>query len=168
MSSRTLHHRLRVLLQKQRDLLRRLAGTPPLLRGSFARVHTRCGKPTCWCAQAASGHVHTRITWSQEGHMLTRKVPPKAIPQVIAWTGNYRRFRADRKKLQRLHAQIGELLQAHEATVISRTRKPLDFLDPRQKTPAPATSTPSPRQKTARALSGPKTQHTKPQKIARA
>ena len=154
MSKAFFRPRLRNLLRRQRHLLVRLAAAPPLVRGSFARVHTRCGKPTCWCAQAAAGHPHARITWSQNGRLVTRKVPREFIPRVAAWTGNYRRVRAARKQLQRLHAQIVDLLQQQERAVLDRTRETLPFLDVhpkmsastrrrRQKTPEPPQGLPS-------------------------
>jgi hypothetical protein len=138
MSRTSFPERLARLLDLQGGILARLSEATPLLRGSFTRVHTRCGKPTCWCAQAAVGHPHARLTWSQEGTMRTRKVPAEHIAHVLEWTANHRRFRADRKKLQRVHARIADLVRQHENTLVSRTSRPLDFLDARRKMPAPA------------------------------
>jgi hypothetical protein len=136
MSRTSFREKLTRLLNLQGDILARLGEAPPLLRGSFTRVHTRCGKPTCWCAQAAVGHAHARFTWSQEGTMRTRKVPADHIAHVLEWTANHRRFRADRKRLQLLHARIADLVRQHEQTLVTRTSKPLDFLEARQKMPA--------------------------------
>ena len=135
MSSPSFQKQLTRLLNLQGKILARLGETPPLLRGSFTRVHTRCGKPTCWCAQAAVGHPHARLTWSQEGTMRTRKVPSEHIAHVLEWTANHRRLRADRKKLQLVHTRIADLVRQHEQTLVTRTSKPLDFLEVRQKMP---------------------------------
>ena len=67
--------------------------------------------------------------------MRTRKVPAEHIAHVLEWTANHRRFRADRKRLQGVHAQIADLVRQHEQTLVTRTSKPLNFLEARQKMP---------------------------------
>ena len=133
MSTAQLKKKLRRLRNRERVLLEELAQPPAMLRGSFTRVHTRCGKPTCWCAQAAKGHPHTRITWSQAGRMLTRKVPAEDVEQVRVWTANHRRYRAKRRALRILHAQIEETLDQLGEALIERTQRPLGYLATPQK-----------------------------------
>ena len=75
MSSASLKKDLLTLLSDYQRLLRELLRGRPHLRGSFHQVYTRCGKPNCWCAKADKGHPHVRLTWSEAGNFVTRKVP---------------------------------------------------------------------------------------------
>ena len=69
-----------------------------------------------------------RITWSQAGSMLTRKVPAEHVEQVRAWTANHRRYRAKRRALRILHAQIEDNLDQLGEALIERTQRPLGYL----------------------------------------
>ena len=128
MSIPKIRQRLRRCRQQQTQLLEQLLAVPALLRGSFSRVFTRCGKPNCWCAQADQGHAHTRITWSEAGRLITRKVPANQVDQIRQLTANYRRFRRLRRALLRVDAQLGEWLDQYEQQQIAKLRKRLPFL----------------------------------------
>jgi hypothetical protein len=119
------------LLEQQRALIEQIAASPSMLRGSFTRVHTRCGKPSCWCAQSARGHPHTRITWSERGRMLTRKVPPNQVQKVLEWTANYRRYRSLRRELRALQARIRDAADDLGQSICEHTANRLDYLRPR-------------------------------------
>src|SRR5450756_1389528 len=99
MSTLDLEKTCRKLIDEQQTLLDQLLDSSPILRGSFSRIHTRCGKPNCWCAQAGKGHVHARITWSQDGQMVTRKVPEEFLDRVQQLTASYRQFRQSQRRL---------------------------------------------------------------------
>ena len=103
--------------------LEKLLEMGPMLRGSVGRVFTRCGKPTCWCAKSPQGHPHTRMTWSQEGQMVTRKVPAEAIPPILELTHQYRRFRSDRRTLLALQVKLQDLLDRYEEGLTSQARR---------------------------------------------
>ncbi len=128
MSSARLRKKLRGLIERERALVEELAACPAMLRGSFTRIHTRCGKPNCWCAHAPRGHTHTRLTWNERGHTFTRKVPAEEVERVIQWTANYRSYRARRKRLVALHEQIAQTLDQLEQHITERTRQPLPYL----------------------------------------
>jgi hypothetical protein len=118
-----------ILAGDHRQRLEKLLQVGPLLRGSFGRVFTRCGKPNCWCAQSKKGHPHTRMTWSQEGQMVTRRVPAPAAEKVLELTRNYRQFRFDRRTLLTLEAQIQRLLDRYEEALTNQVRRSFAFLD---------------------------------------
>jgi hypothetical protein len=103
--------------------MKKLLEGGPMLRGSVGRVFTRCGKPTCWCAKSPQGHPHTRMTWSQEGQMVTRKVPAEAIQQILELTHQYRRFRSDRRTLLALQIKLQNLLDRYEETLTHQARR---------------------------------------------
>jgi hypothetical protein len=128
MSSLRLEKTLRKLQGRHDQLLEELINTPPMLRGSFSRVSTRCGKPTCWCAQSAKGHRHTRLTWSEQGKLITRKVPEDQVDRVVELTGNHCRFRTRRRELARVQKQLLETIAKLESVVNEQTRKPLSYL----------------------------------------
>jgi len=117
--------RLHRWLDHQRELLDQLLQSPPLLRGSFRQVFTRCGKPNCWCAQATQGHPHARLTWSEQGQLTTRKVPPEAVDRVRELTHNYRQFRSRRGQLLALELRLYQLLDGLEQALLTQAQKPV-------------------------------------------
>jgi hypothetical protein len=104
---------LGVLTTRRDALVRQLADAKPLLQGSLATVGVTCGNPACRCAR---GQRHTK-------HLLTRKVrgktkncyvPVARLPEVKAWTAEYRRI----KRLIKAISALNEALL--RATVPSR------------------------------------------------
>jgi hypothetical protein len=128
MSSASLKKDLLNLLSDYQQVFRGLLRGRPHLRGSFHQVYTRCGKPNCWCAKAAQGHPHVRLTWSEAGNFVTRKVPAVEKDQVAKLTDNYRQFREQRRRLTALEAQIEECLDQYEKALTDEVRRPLEFL----------------------------------------
>jgi len=116
-------------LEHQEQMLARLLKTPPMLRGTVSQVQTRCGKPNCWCARSPQGHSHTRITWSQDGKLKTRKVPPDQIDQIYQLTRNYRQFRSLRRKIAALQTEMRSLLDDMEREKDKEARKSLKLPD---------------------------------------
>lgn len=131
MSSTLLRKRLRRLASGYGRLLRQILQHERMLRGSFHQVYTRCGKENCWCAKAKHGHPHTRLTWSEGGVMMTRKVGASERKAVTKLTGAYKLFNEQRQELAALHQQIQTELGAYEDAVIRQSRKPLGLLAPK-------------------------------------
>lgn len=136
MSSTVSKRELLVLLSRHGRLLKQILRPQRILRGSFHRVYTRCGKSNCWCAKAKKGHPHARLTWSEQGTMMTRKVGASEQKAVIKLTGSYRRFCEQRRELTALELQIQNRLDDYEKALIHETRKPLGLLP--QKSPLSA------------------------------
>jgi len=136
MSSTFLREKLRTLASDYGRLLRQILRHEQMLRGSFHQVYTRCGKDNCWCAQAEKGHPHTRLTWTEEGLMMTRKVRASERKAVLKLTDAYKRFAEQRRELTALHQQIQDRLDDYEKNVIRRTRKPLGLLPGKASLPA--------------------------------
>jgi hypothetical protein len=128
MSSASLKKDLRNLLSHYEQLLGELLQGRPHLRGSFHQVYTHCGKPNCWCAKADQGHPHVRLSWSQAGKFLTRKVPVTEQDHLAKLTNNYRQFREQRRRLRALASQIEQCLDQYEKALTEEVRKPLAFL----------------------------------------
>jgi hypothetical protein len=128
MSSTVFRKKLRTLASDYGRLLRQLLRYEQMLRGSFHQVYTRCGKENCWCAKAKKGHPHTRLTWTEEGLMVTRKVGASEQKTVIKLTEAYKRFGDQRRELTALHQQIQDRLDDYEKAVVRQSRKPLGLL----------------------------------------
>lgn len=129
MSRPQIKKKLKQLLKRQEQLLERLLKSPPMVRGTFSQVQTRCGKPNCWCASSHKAHSHTRITWSKEGKLKTRKVPPDQIDLIRKLTNNYRQFRSLRRKIATLQTKIRTLLDDLEAERLTQAPKSFNLSD---------------------------------------
>lgn len=127
MSSALIKKKIRRRERRRTRLLAELINVRLMLRGSFAIVKTRCGKPTCWCAGQA-GHLHPRLTWSEQGRPLTRKVPHNQIVWVRKVTEAYRRFRGLRREIKTLEGEIRHLLDELETALTNEAREGKDFL----------------------------------------
>lgn len=128
MSSTILKNKLQRLASDYGRLLRQILRHKQMLRGSFHQVYTRCGKTHCWCAKAKQGHPHTRLTWSEEGAMMTRKVGTADRKTVLKLTEAYKRFGEQRRQLTALHQQIQDRFDDYEKAVVRQSRKPLGLL----------------------------------------
>lgn len=128
MSSTFLRKKLRTLGSDYSRLLRQILRHEQMLRGSFHQVYTRCGKANCWCAQARKGHPHTRLTWTEGGLMMTRKVGTSERKVVLKLTDAYKRFGEQRRDLTALHQQIQHRLDDYEKALVRQSRKPLGLL----------------------------------------
>ncbi len=141
MSSTILRKKLCRLASDYGRLLRQILRHEQMLRGSFHQVYTRCGKENCWCAKAKDGHPHTRLTWSEAGVMMTRKVGTSERKTVSKLTSAYKDFSQQRQELAALHQKIHAELDAYEGAVITQSRKPLGLL-PRKESLSPKTESP--------------------------
>lgn len=128
MSRAKTRQNIRNIENKHKNVLSKLLEIDSMLRGSYALVYTKCGKHNCWCKNER-GHPHSRITWSEEGKPLTRKVPHEHIAWIGEVTNSYRRFRSLRRKMISLETEMKQLLDILEKDLVEHTRKGKDFLD---------------------------------------
>jgi hypothetical protein len=80
------------LRQRKHDLLRRFHIPPDALPGSLALTHTRCGKPTCWCAQGL-GHAGWQLTFMVDGKKRVERIPEEWVEQIRPLVEQGREFR---------------------------------------------------------------------------
>lgn len=71
---------LKKLIAKESALIDEFLQIKNLLKGSYRDVHTKCGKPTCWCAHG-KGHKHGRLSWKEDGHSYIRAL----ILAIMIW-----------------------------------------------------------------------------------
>src|ERR1051326_4964273 len=114
MSSSSSKKKLWTMAADYGRLVRRILRHEQMLRGSFHQVYTRCGKSNCWCAKAKKGHPHARLTWSEKGAMMTRKVGASEQKAVIQLTATYKRFCEQRRQLSALDQQVQDRLDDYE------------------------------------------------------
>ena len=93
------------LRDQERELLEALVSCRGLTKGSVYNLKTRCGKPSCACAQ---GQLHSAmvLSWSQAGKTRLLAVQPGDLDRLIQLTGEYRTFRQARSKLVKLQKEL--------------------------------------------------------------
>ena len=67
--------------QRKFALLRRFAFPEDLLPGSLTLSSTRCGKPTCHCAEG-EGHPAWTLTFMSHGKRRVERIPREWIEEV--------------------------------------------------------------------------------------
>jgi len=67
--------------QRKFTLLRRFAFPEDLLPGSLTLSSTRCGKPTCHCAEG-EGHPAWTLTFMSDGKRRVERIPREWIEEV--------------------------------------------------------------------------------------
>jgi len=103
------------LRQRRLTRLQALTIPPAALPGSLALTYTRCGKPTCHCAQGGAGHPGWQLTFMAGGRKRVERIP-------AAWADEVRRRveagRAFREAVAEVFALNAELL------VLERRQRP--------------------------------------------
>ena len=66
---------------------------PPVVRGSVVVHRRRCGKPNCRCADGASLHEATVLSYSEAGRTRLVMLPADRVAAVRAATARYQRPR---------------------------------------------------------------------------
>jgi len=80
------------LRQRKYALLRRLQIPPDALPGSLALTHSRCGKPTCRCAQG-EGHPSWSLTFMVNGKKRVERIPDEWVEQIRPLVEQGREFK---------------------------------------------------------------------------
>ena len=104
------------LHDQERELLEVLVSCRRLTKGSVYNLKTRCGKPSCACAQ---GQLHSAmvLSWSQAGKTRILAVQPGDLDRLIRLTGEYRSFRQARSKLVKLQKELLKEVDKLERTL---------------------------------------------------
>ena len=95
-------------------LLRLLQLPLPMILGSFYRLRTKCGKPSCRCAH---GPPHTAwvLSRSEQGQSKLYSLPAPERPRLKRLTAEYRRFQRARARWVKLTVQLLRQIDAIEA-----------------------------------------------------
>ena len=93
------------LQQQECELLEVIVSSRSLIKGSVYELKTRCGKPSCVCAEGLR-HSAMVVSWSQGGRTRILTVQPGDLNRLIRLTGQYRHFRQARAKLVKLQREL--------------------------------------------------------------
>jgi len=100
--------------QRKFDLLRHISLPPDLLPGSLSVSSTRCGKPSCHCAEG-QGHQAWTFTFMSHGKRRVERIPKEWIDDVR------QRVEAGRK----FQDAVREVLTANaELLILARKQQP--------------------------------------------
>jgi len=122
--------KIKLLEKKRMKILSNLLESGVMVKGSYCCVYTKCGKKNC-CCKKGKGHRHSRITWSENGKVVTRKVPIDEVEWIKEMTMIYRLFRKMRKDMSVIDTEIKMLLNEleHKLTTKAKHKKAYLSLD---------------------------------------
>ena len=93
------------LRQRKYHLLRRLHLPADALPGSLALTHSRCGKPSCWCA-AGEGHPSWSLTFMVDGKKRVERIPQEWVEQIRPLVEQGRAFKDAMAEVFAANAQL--------------------------------------------------------------
>lgn len=100
------------LERRHRAILREIAQTGLVLRGTIGRYRTRCGSPRCPCAADRVARHGPYFIWTRKvgGRTVTRMLSAEQAARLRPWTRNMRRLDRLLKKLQELGLRASQAL----------------------------------------------------------
>ncbi len=119
------------LEKRRKEIISEILSVDKILKGSYHFVYTKCGKENCHCFKG-EGHLHSRITWRENGIPYTSKVPIEYKEQIQTLTASYKKVRKLNKELDELDMKTRKLLDNYIKTVEKRSRKKILFLNPKE------------------------------------
>ena len=102
---------LKALEKRRRGLLRELAQTGDMRRGSISENYRRCGKPRCRCAAPGDPGHGPYYAFTRKVHGKTRTLnlrPGARLSRIRSEVETYRHFRQTCQRLVELNEQICE------------------------------------------------------------
>ena len=98
-----------------------------MIRGTFGKVHRKCGKPTCKCNEG-KGHLSIRISWTEGSVSKTKAISKDDEAWTILMTHQYKQFREARKNLREINEQINKLINKLEEEIVIETNEERDVM----------------------------------------
>ena len=87
------------------DLAKRFAIPDDLLAGSLTRSITRCGKPSCHCADG-EGHPAWTLTFMSHGKRRTERIPREWVEEVQRRVAMGREFHDALREIMTANAEL--------------------------------------------------------------
>lgn len=110
------------LRRRIQQLLDQLQFPPAGLPGSLALSHSRCGKPSCHCADG-QGHPAWSLTFMLDGQKRVEKVPLDWVDSVRQRVEQARQFNESVAEIFTANAQL-LALQRDQSRAAGRKQKP--------------------------------------------
>jgi len=109
-------------------LLRQLGRSAPLVEGSLATIHRKCGTPTCKCHHGGEGHRQVTLCKKVAGRSHATHVPRDLEEKVRQWNAEHKRVKNLLKEISALSEQI---IRAYVSSRRAARKMPrLRVLDP--------------------------------------
>ena len=103
------------LRQRKFDLLRRFPIPDDLLPGSLSLSRSRCGKPSCHCAQPHDpGHAVWTYTFMADANKRTLHVPKEMVEEVQRRVAAGREFQDAVRDVLTANAELLELARKQQ------------------------------------------------------
>jgi hypothetical protein len=109
------------LRRRVKHLLDRVELPPTGLPGSLALSHSRCGKPSCHCADG-QGHPVWSLTFMRDGQKQVERIPPDWVDSVRLRVQQARQFKEAAAEIFTANAQL-LALQRDQSRVVAKLRK---------------------------------------------
>jgi hypothetical protein len=109
------------LRRRIQHLLNRVELPPAGLPGSLALSHSRCGKPSCHCADG-QGHPVWSLTFMLDGQKHVERIPPDWVDSVRLRVEKARQFKEAVAEIFTTNAQL-LLLQRDQSRAAAKRRK---------------------------------------------
>jgi hypothetical protein len=109
------------LRRRVQHLLDRVELPPTGLPGSLALSHSRCGKPSCHCADG-KGHPVWSLTFMLDGQKHVERIPPDWVDSVRLRVQQARQFKEAVAQIFTANAQL-LALQRDQSRAVAKLRK---------------------------------------------
>ena len=109
------------LRRRIQHLLDRVELPPTGLPGSLALSHSRCGKPSCHCADG-KGHPVWSLTFMLDGQKHVERIPPDWVDSVRLQVEKARQFKEAVAEIFTANAQL-LALQRDQSRSVAKRRK---------------------------------------------
>jgi len=109
------------LRRRIQHLLDRVELPPTGLPGSLALSHSRCGKPSCHCADG-QGHPVWSLTFMRDGQKHVERIPPDWVDSVRLRVQQARQFKEAVAEIFTANAQL-LALQRDQSRAVAKLRK---------------------------------------------
>ena len=106
------------LWAKSRYLRSKIRQIGPMITGSIALRHIKCGKPNCRCIRGYP-HFICQVTCKEEGKTKTVYVDKKRQGEALWWSRNYKLF----KKFLKEHTEVNLALLKSDRGRIKKRKK---------------------------------------------
>jgi hypothetical protein len=102
--------RKKILLKKQKNLLKRLSEIGPFVSGSVTIVKRICGNKACQCRKnKQKKHPAMFLTWKENKKTKALYIPVAMYDDVKTWNNNYKKLKTIINKMSDIQKELLKL-----------------------------------------------------------